>query len=102
MRCPLLEAVLGVVMFLLWSRECEINNSFWQIFVSFGISGVSCPLTSCLQLLPLRRNSHPQELSTPATPTWEREHSSLDREHKYVTCVKDRKDEKGLCQLSPW
>jgi len=29
MRCPLLEAVLGVVvMFLLWSRECEINNSF--------------------------------------------------------------------------
>ena len=60
------------------------------------------PLTSCLQLLPLRRNSHPQELSTPATPTWEREHSSLDREHKYVTCVKDRKDEKGLCQLSPW
>ena len=88
-------------MFLLWSRECEINNGFMADICKLWDLR-SYLSSSCSQLLPLRRNSHPQELSPPATPTWEREHSSLDREHKYVICVKDRKDEKGLCQLSPW
>lgn len=81
--------------------ECEINNSFLADICKLGSQELFVLLLLAYNFCHLGGILTHRRALTPATPTWEREDSYLDREHKDVICVEDRKDEKGLCQLSP-